>query len=58
MAKTCIFYWRNSVHFIIPLTQREIVAEIEKIEREMQTLENEIADAETQKMNILEKYLK
>ncbi len=38
--------------------QREIVAEIEKIESEMQTLENEIADAETQKMNILEKYLK
>lgn len=38
--------------------QREIVAEIEKIESEMQTLENEIANAETQKMNILEKYLK
>ena len=38
--------------------QREIVAEIEKIESEMQTLENEIADAETQKMDILEKYLK
>lgn len=47
---------------LIPLPsideQREIVAEIEMIEREMATLEKEIAKAEELKSEIVERYLK
>ena len=38
--------------------QREIVLQVEKIESEITTLENEIASAEERKQAILEKYLK
>ena len=38
--------------------QKEIVLQVEKIEGEIKTLENEIASAEERKQTILEKYLK
>ena len=35
VAKTCIFYWRNSVHFIIPLTQALISINYKQYKRRL-----------------------
>ena len=50
----------NSMRIPLPSleVQREIVSKIELIEQEMQTLKREISNAELQKQEILDKYLK